>query len=62
MQPEGGLPQESVLAHVLFNVYTSDLVEPNLKKNYYADDLATAYQFVYTKKDNDMAEKNNSLP
>ena len=39
-----GLPQGSVLAPCLFNLYTSDLPNTVSKKFIYADDLALVYQ------------------
>ncbi len=40
-----GLPQGSVLAHVLFNIYTNDQPEyPNIRRFIYADDLCIATQ------------------
>ena len=40
---QNGLPQESVLAHLLFNIYTYDLPSMNSQKYAYADDLALLY-------------------
>lgn len=34
-----GLPQSYVLSPILFNVYTSDIVNTGLKKFIYADDI-----------------------
>ena len=39
-----GLPQGSVLAPLLFNLYTSDLPQTISRKFIYADDLALTYR------------------
>ena len=44
------LPQDSVLAPCLFNLYTSDLPNTVSKKFIYADDLALVYQCETLKK------------
>ena len=37
---KNGIPQGSVLAHLLFNIYTTDLPTTISRKYAYADDLA----------------------
>lgn len=49
-----GLPQGSVLAPLLFNLYTSDIPTLASRKFVYADDLAIAFQYEY----NEMSESN----
>ena len=40
---KNGVPQESVLAHLLFNIYTYDLPSMIFRKFAYADDLVLLY-------------------
>lgn len=41
---QNGLPQGSVLSPILFNVYTSDIVDSISRKFIYADDIALVAQ------------------
>jgi Reverse transcriptase (RNA-dependent DNA polymerase) len=41
---DDGIPQGSVLAPVLFNLYLSDIPETFSKQFQYADDIALTYQ------------------